>query len=236
MALLGAACGDLTPSTARSAPDETPSSDNPPADTPSLVIHPRVVNLGRLRPGAGLSRRIKARATSPDLLITGARTGDPGFSVEPDASPLPGRRATFTLRFKGSRKLGPLGAEVAITHRDAAGTEGEAHVTVVGSVAGDIRVTRGIYLHRRGGRFAPRDVVVGRRSGRSVRITSVEDPDGLLDVALVEPVSRLASFRLEVADPATREDGAVGHPLLLHVDKADESPISMEYRIDSGRE
>jgi len=189
--------------------------------------------MGRLRPGTGHSRRIEAHATSPGVAIAGAILDDPRFTIEEDASARTAGRAAFSLRFKGSREIGPIAAEAVISHRDSAGTDGETIVAVVGSVAGDLRVARGLYLNKRCGRFAPREVVVSRRSGRPVHLRSVEDPDGLLEVTLVEPRSRLASFRVEVAHPGRSDDGSSAHPLLLHVDDREESPVNLEYRIDS---
>jgi hypothetical protein len=230
-ALLGAGCADplvpfspIAPGEARLEPVNAP---------PQVIVRPRLVNMGRLRPGAGHSRRIEAQVTSGGALITGAVVDDPRFTIEEELGGTTGGRAAFSLRFDGSREIGPVAAEIVVGYRDPAGAPGVIAVPVVGSVVGDLRVARGLYLHKRGGRFAPRDVVVGRRSGKPVHILSVEDPDGLLDVTLVEPRSRLASFRVAVADPGPARDGSSGHPLLLHVDDADESPVNLEYRIDS---
>jgi hypothetical protein len=232
VALLATGCGN------HAAPAVQPAADSGRLEAqaptpPTVVVRPRLVNMGRLRPGAGHSRTIEARVTSQGAAITGARVDDPRFTIEEQAAKSSGARSTFSLRFEGSHEIGPVVAEAVIGHRDSAGKEGGTVVAVVGSVAGDLRVARGLYLHKRDGRFAPRDVVVGRRSGRPVHIRSVEDPDGLLVVTLVEPRSRLASFRVEVANPVRSDDGAARHQLLLHIDDADESPVNMEYRIDS---
>lgn len=198
-----------------------------------LSVRPRAVNMGRLRPGAGHSRRIEARAIAPGVSISGAEVDGTGFSIEPSA-PGPGR-AAFQLRFEGAEGTGPVAAEVRIGYRDAAGPAGELTVPVVGSVAGDLRVARGIYLHRRGDGYPPREVTVGRRSGGAVRLEAVEDPDGLLAVVLTEPEGKPASLRLEVADPRREEDGTVPHPLLLRIADEREPLVRLEYRIDSGR-
>jgi len=217
------------------APPATVPGD-PPAradEAPALLVRPRAINLGRLRPGAGHTRTIEARAASPGTVITSAGTDDPGFSLRRDVFEHEEDKAAFILRFAGSREIGPVAAEAWIGYRAGTGEEGAVAVPVVGAVAGDLRIPRGIYLHRRGGRFAPRKVVITRRSGKTVHIRSVEDLDGMLGIDLVEPRSENASFVLEVRDRNWCHDGSIEHQLLLTIDDPLQRETVIEYRIDS---
>lgn len=172
------------------------------------------------------------RAVSPHATLTGSRIEGAGFTMRRGVPSVAGEEATISIEFEGSGAVGPVSAEVLIDYDAGAAGSGTAAVPVFGAVAGDLRIPRGIYLHRRGGGFPPRKVVLTRRSGGPVHIRSVEDLDGLLAVTLLEPSGRAASFLLEVRDPVRRHDGTVRYRLAVDIEDAAQPRTVIEYRID----
>lgn len=145
----------------------------------------------------------------------------------------PGALATYEVRFAGG-DVGVSSTKVVIE------TTGEhtprLTIPVRASATSNLRYPKRLSLTRRGNGTFEQILRVSTRRGDPPKIGKVEDPDGLLDIEVLEPEGPRVSIRLRVRDSeATKIDEQAVHKLLVHTNDPDEPKLEIEYSLRTGR-
>jgi hypothetical protein len=141
----------------------------------------------------------------------------------------PGALATYEVRFAGG-DVGTTATSVIIE------TTGEhtprLTIPVRASAAYNLRYPERVTLVRRGSGPFEQTLRVSTRRGDPPKIKKVEDPDGLLDIEVLEPDGPTVGIRLRVRDNETAKvDEHAVHELRVHTNDPDEPKLELEYNL-----
>jgi hypothetical protein len=144
----------------------------------------------------------------------------------------PGALATYEVRFAGRKEVGASTTSIIVA------TTGEStpelKIPVHASVAFNLRYPKRFGFTRRDGRPLEQTVRITTRRGDAPKLGKVEDPDGLLDIEVLEPEGPTTSIRVRVReDEPTEQDEGVPHTLIVHTDDPDEPRLEIEYRVNA---
>ncbi|MCA9708725.1 MAG: hypothetical protein KDK70_22945, partial [Myxococcales bacterium] len=100
------------------------------------------------------------------------------------------------------------------------------------SVAFNLRYPKQFGFAWRNGQLLERIIRISTRRGDAPKIHRVQDPDGLLDIEVLESEGPITSIRTRVREAALEkiDDGAT-HELIVHTDDPDEPRLVLEYRV-----
>jgi hypothetical protein len=141
----------------------------------------------------------------------------------------PGALATYEVRFAGG-KVGTTATKVVID------TTGEhtpkLTIPVRASAAYNLVYPKRVTLTRRGDGRYEQSLRISTRRGDPPKIRKVEDPDGLLDIEVLEPDGPKVEIRLRVRErEAAKVDEHAAHELLVHTNDPDEPKLELEYTL-----
>lgn len=223
--------------------DVTVRSNDP--DRPEIKLHllanilvnvrvePRVLDLGRLAAGETAEREFTVTLLEPAKTpVLGAAVDDERFALERVETGRPGL-LRYRLRFAGAQEPGRVQARVVVRYRDK--KEREVWVTVTGRVAGPLDYPRVLRFIRGESGFAPRTITITARPGQTVRIESVEDPAGLLDLTLLAAEGERALIRAAVARPDVDYSEPLRRQLRVTTSAPEASTFTIDYTIHETR-
>jgi hypothetical protein len=142
----------------------------------------------------------------------------------------PGALATYAVGFRGRRELGTSTTSIIVATTGE--NTPELTVPVRASVASNLRYPKRFGFTRRVGKPLEQTVRITTRRGDAPKIGKVEDPDGLLDVEVLEPEGPTTSIRVRVREDEPTGPGSGGpHTLIVHTDDPDEPRLELEYRV-----
>ena len=156
--------------------------------------------------------------------------------------------ANFTLRKLESREDGSEVYEVGFRGRDTAGRDStqllvkttgentpELRVPVNVNSVLNLRFAEKIRFSHKQGVLQERVIRITAREGDAPKIKKVEDPDGMLDIEVLEPQQAMASIRLTVKteklEGLDNQTRTAARKLIVHTNDRDQPKIEIEYRI-----
>ena len=191
---------------------------------------PPSVQMMNLAPGeAGVASLSVERKKDSDATVKSVRVEDTTrFSIR-EVETRSGALATYEVRFAG-RKVGTTTTKVVIE------TTGEhtprLEIPVRAVAAHNLIYPKRVILTRRGDGPFEKNVRISTRRGDPPKIRKVEDPDGLLDIEVLEPDGPSVDIRLRVRESATAElDERAVHELIVHTNDRDEPKLALEYNL-----
>ena len=144
----------------------------------------------------------------------------------------PSALATYEVRFVGG-KVGTTATNVIVE------TTGEhtprLTIPVRASAVFNLIYPKRVTLTRSASGSFEQNLRISTRRGDPPKIKKVEDPDGLLDIEILEPNGPAVDIRLRVRDQETAkvEDRAT-HKLWVHTNDPDEPKIQLTYTLRTG--
>ena len=152
------------------------------------------------------------------------------FSIR-EVEPQLGALATYEVRFAGG-DVGTAATKVVIE------TTGEhtprLTIPVRASAVYNLSYPKRVTLVRRGTGPFEQTLRISTRRGDPPKIEKVEDPDGLLDIEVLEADGPRVGIRLRLRENATAKiDERAAHELLVHTNDPDEPKVAIEYNLRS---
>jgi hypothetical protein len=138
--------------------------------------------------------------------------------------------ATYEVRFRGAKEVGTATTRVVVK------TNGEytpeLFIPVRANVSLNLRYQKNIRFIRRKGGIQERTFRISALRGDAPKIKKVEDPDGLLEIEVLESQGPMANIRMRVLeDELPADDDGKSHPLILRTSDRDEPRIELEYSV-----
>lgn len=185
-----------------------------------------LLNLGRGE--AGTQTFSVQRGEDSDASVKSVRLEDTDqFSIR-EVDPAPDSLATYEVRFEGRDDIGTSHTNVVVE------TTGEhtpqLKIAVRANVAANLIYPKRVAIMRREGQPLERTIRISSRRGDPPKIGKIEDPDGLLDIDVLEPEPTSVSLRLRVRDGETVDDAGV-HPLRLHTNDPEQPKLELTYEV-----
>ncbi len=148
-----------------------------------------------------------------------------------------GAAARYEIEFKGAPKPGNFRSALVIKTNSPHMPELQVPVRAI--IPSDLRYSKFLSFNKRGDAYATKTLRITARSGKAPKIKKVEDPDGLLEVELVETkkledVATLrATLKAEAVEALDEKARAARHPLVVHTDHRTEPRLEVSYIIRS---
>jgi hypothetical protein len=144
----------------------------------------------------------------------------------------PGALATYEVRFAGGN-VGTTTTNVIVE------TTGEhtprLTIPVRASAAHNLIYPKRVTLTRRASGPFEQNLRISTRRGDPPKIGKVEDPDGLLDIEVLEPDGPTVDIRLRVRENETAKvDEHAAHKLWVHTNDPGEPKLELEYNLRTG--
>lgn len=143
--------------------------------------------------------------------------------------------STYEVRYRGRETIGTDSTRVVV--KTTGENTPELFVAVQGSAALNLRYTSKLRFTYRNGELQERVLRISARHGDAPKLEKVEDPDGLLDIEVLEPQGPMASVRLVVRkdklDALAPEARAGMHSLIVHTSDKQEPKLELEYSVAS---
>ncbi|MCP4604729.1 MAG: DUF1573 domain-containing protein [Proteobacteria bacterium] len=198
-----------------------------------VEVKPRVLSFGQLRKGETASRDFTITVNDPDKIKITAVTADNEKYKVLLKSGEPASGAQYDLKFLGSDTLGRQSAKIKVEFEGSASTSIDVPIRV--NVVGNLRYSKNLYFIKRNGAFKSRDIVLTTRSGRSVKIKKVKDPDKKLKVEIVDGEGQKITISVQVADPEASYEKPSRHKMFIYTNDKDEPKIEIGYTISERR-
>lgn len=189
---------------------------------------PPSLSIMNLAPGeAGTTSVSVERTKDSTATVKSVRVADTKrFSIR-EIEARPGALATYEVRFAGG-KVGTATTNVIIE------TTGEhtprLTIPVRASAAYNLIYPKRVTLTRRGNGPFEQNLRVSTRRGDPPKIKKVEDPDGLLDIEVLEPDGPAVVIHLRVRENAKLDEHAT-HKLWVHTNDPDEPKLELAYNL-----
>ncbi|NVB43093.1 DUF1573 domain-containing protein [Pseudenhygromyxa sp. WMMC2535] len=194
------------------------------------VAKPARLTLNNLRPKAeGVSRfQIDIRTESTQIESVKVLDDQEHFSVHALED---GR---YELRFSGSERVRSFTSRIEVETTGV--NTPQLIIPVRATVASNLRYGKRIQFARdEAGNIPARTIRFSGRDGVAPKIGKIEDPDGLLELKVLESKGAMATIearvnpdKLEAMDVAKR---GLGHPLFVHTNDPDEPRVELGYSI-----
>jgi hypothetical protein len=151
------------------------------------------------------------------------------FSIR-EIETAPGALATYEVGFEGRKEVGASTTSIIVATTGE--NTPELKIPVHATVAFNLRYPKRFGFTRRDGKPLEQTVRITTRRGDAPKLGKVEDPDGLLDIEVLEPEGPTTSIRVRVReDEPTKQDDGAPHRLIVHTDDPDEPRLELEYRV-----
>lgn len=135
----------------------------------------------------------------------------------------------YEVRFRGTEKIGTTTTRVVV--KTTGENTPELFVPVRANTAKNLRYLNKVRFVRRKGKLQERTYRISARHGDAPKIEKVRDPDGLLDIEVLESEGAMASIRLAVKEDAAAKDDGAKHPLVILTSDREEPRIEIEYEV-----
>lgn len=197
-----------------------------------VSVKPRHISFGQVAKGEGAQREFEITVTEPEKVkVTGVTVDDEGFKLkkisEEDAT------SKWNIDFKGTDKIGRLATSVNIAIE---GSEvPEVKLPIRANVVGDLQYTSNVYFSKRDDAFPERELVFSSRSGKSITLKGVEDPDGLLNLEITTKTGPKTTIKASVKDPEMELSRPTRHVFKVKTSDPDEPEVSIRYTISKRR-
>ncbi len=141
--------------------------------------------------------------------------------------------ATYEVRYEGRDSIGTDSTRIVV--KTTGENTPELFVAVQASAALNLRYANKVRFSYRDGELQERVVRITARQGDAPKIKKVEDPDGLLEIEVLEPQGQMANVRLVVKQDklaALGTDARSGmHPLIVHTSDKQEPKLELQYSV-----
>jgi Protein of unknown function (DUF1573) len=196
----------------------------------SITATPRVVSFGQLMGGGNASKELLLTLSDPEKeQIYSIVSENELFTVEK----LDGDSAAesrYLVGFKGTKTPGRLMTNLVV--HLASDTKSPAiKVPIRVTVLGQLRYSRNIFLGRKNGKIAPRDIVISARSGKPIKITKIEAPKEDLKLEKIEGQGNRVILRASVFDSSKSFTPSHKGVITIGIDGSEESSVTIEYII-----
>jgi hypothetical protein len=200
-----------------------------------MVAQPPMVSIVNLAPGEpGTNSFSVQRSPGSTATVKSVRLADTEhFSIreiDTEAESL----ATYEVRFAGREDVGTSSTSVVVE------TTGEhtpqLNIPVRATAAYNLIYAKRVVLVRGAdGRFE-RNIRISTRRGDAPEIGKIEDPDGLLDIEVLESAGPSVDIRVRVPDGDTvKIDDKAVHELRVHTNDPDEPKLELTYELRAAR-
>ncbi len=198
--------------------------------TVDVAVEPRQIVFGQIGKGETAEQGFAVTVNEPDKIkITGVTIDDEHFGLtllEGGA----GGTAKYKLTFKGGASIGRMTATVKIAYEGS--TVPELAVPVRAEIVGDLVYNRSLYFNKKDDAFPQREIAFTSRSGKTVKLTKVEDAEGKLKTEIrYEDNGTKAVLVAVVADPAASYAKPTRHKLVVHTSDKDQPTVEIPYTI-----
>ncbi|KIG15538.1 hypothetical protein DB30_05561 [Enhygromyxa salina] len=195
---------------------------------------PASVNLREVRVGARGSApfELKLNETTSAKIVSVTLEDTKNFALRRTAGELAGN-SSYELEFRGTKQVGMLSTKIKVVTTGESTPEFSINVSV--NVVLNLRYQQNIRFTRRQGKLQSRVLRISAREGDAPKIKKVQDPDGLLEIEVLDPQGAMASIRTEVneAKYAALDDAGklAAHKLIVLTSDKDEPRLELEYQI-----
>ena len=196
-----------------------------------VLIEPRNVGFKQLSKGAEATEQLSVKVPEPDKIkVTEIVVDDPRFELKMTSGEL-AAESKWDVRFKGSDEIGSFQAKLIVKYTSA-GEPKTIEVPVRVGVVGDLQYVKSVHFGKSPTTgFSEREVRLSSRSGKNVKITKVEDPDGLLKIDVVTPDGNPAVFKASVIAQDGDYSKPTQHVLKVRTNDKDEPIVEISYMI-----
>ncbi len=199
-----------------------------------VAVKPSPLLFGERRKRDKAEKEFFVTVNEPEKIkITSVTIKDERFVVARKSKDNENDNLKYELKFLGSDKLGHISANIDIAFEGSESSSVSIPVRV--HVIGDLRYSKNIYFLKRDGEFKSREVILSTRSGNSVKIKGVEDPDKQLKLEIVKAVGPRVTVRAEVADPDGTYKKPSHHKFYILTSDQDEPKAEIGYTITEPR-
>lgn len=145
----------------------------------------------------------------------------------------PDGNATYEVKYRGRDSVGNDATRVIV--KTTGENTPELTIAVQASAALNLRYVNKVRFSYRDGALQERILRISARQGDAPKIQKLEDPDGLLDIEVLDPQGPMASVRLTVREDKLQalatEARAGMHKLIVHTNDKQEPRIEIEYSV-----
>ncbi|MCB9718899.1 MAG: hypothetical protein H6712_33960 [Myxococcales bacterium] len=196
-----------------------------------MIAQPVTVGLHDLPPGEAGTETFSLRPTEGSTAtIESVRVEDATLFSLREIEAEAGALATYELRFAGRKEVGVSATHIVVETTGA--NTPELVIPVRASVATNLRYPRQFGFSWRDGELLERTIGISTRRGDAPAIEEIEDPDGLLEIEVLEPRGPTTSIRMRVrADQRAKAEPGVRHTMIVHTNDPDEPRLELEYRV-----
>ena len=199
-----------------------------------VVAQPRSVSLLNLAPGEPGTGTVSVQlAQGSTATVEAFHIEDTkNFSVR-EIETEPGSLATYEVRFAGRDEVGTSATNLVLE------TTGEhtpeLTIPVRATAAANLTYPKRVVLIGQDGKYE-RNIRLSTRRGDPPKVGEVDDPDGLLDIEVLEPTATSVEIALRLREgEATKVDERTVHTLRLHTSDRDLPEIEIQYQFRSAR-
>lgn len=196
-----------------------------------MIAEPAALTLRDLPPGEPGAETFSLRlAEGSTATVASIRIEDTDLFSIRAIETAPGALATYEVGFRGRKEVGASTTSIIVATTGE--NTPELAIPVHASVAFNLRYPKRFGFTRRGGKPLEQTIRITTRRGDAPKITKVEDPDGLLDIEVLEPEGPTTGIRVRVReDERTKQGEGVPHTLIVHTNDPDEPRLELEYRV-----
>jgi hypothetical protein len=199
-----------------------------------VTANPSIVAMRDLplnTPGTGIFALQLAEGTSAKIVSVSVM--DPEKFEVRRLDGAAGGNGTYEIKYRGRDTVGSDATRVVV--KTTGENTPELFVAVQASAALNLRYVDKVRFSYRQGVLQERGLRISARQGDAPKISKLEDPDGLLDIEVLEPQGPMASVRLTVREEKlqalTPEARAGMHKLIVHTNDKQEPRLEIEYSV-----
>ncbi|PRQ04982.1 hypothetical protein ENSA7_49150 [Enhygromyxa salina] len=195
---------------------------------------PASVNLREIRVGSRGTGTfdLKLSETTDAKIVSVTLEDTKNFALRRTAGELEGD-SSYEVEFRGARQVGTVSTTIEVV------TTGEItpklSIRVSATAVLNLRYQKNIRFTRRAGQLQSRVLRISSREGEAPKIKKVQDPDGLLEIEVLDPQGAMASIRAAVNEAkyaALDDEAKLGvHELIVLTSDEDEPRLELEYQI-----
>lgn len=199
-----------------------------------VVASPTAVNMREVRVGARAKQTFELQLSETTTAkIVSVTLEDPkNFVLKRTAGEADGN-STYEVEFRGAKQVGTTSTKIRVI------TTGESTpefvIPVRAAAVLNLRYQKNVRFSRREGKLQQRMLRISSREGDAPKIKKLQDPDGLLELEVLDSQGAMASIRARVDEAkymALDEQARLApHELIVLTNDRDEPRLELEYQI-----
>jgi hypothetical protein len=203
--------------------------------TVDVIVEPRDISFKQVSKGQTDTREVSIKTAEPgSIKIDGVKIEGAQFELKQVSGDL-ATESKWSVKFLGAQELGPTRTSLIVSYT-ASGPQ-TLTVPVRATVVGDLMYQRTVrFVKSQTGEIAPRTIQFKSRTGKPLKISKIEDPDGLLKYEITKAQSDGPEIVLTVPDPSKELDARTPHVLKVHTGSIDEPVAEITYTFGVARE